>query len=631
MAEGTILMPTACSVCFQKFNTPRILPCSHTFCQTCLDKHIKYSQEKTKGLGFSCPLCRDFITAPGVLGQHAPEKWSEHFPINKFVASLIEKNDDSISAGILCEVCKTDGKEETATTWCKNCESTFCETCFLIHKKFNPLQKHDFVSLQNPSTPVEPVEFFPEHCKTHPKCKVDLFCRDHQVSSCALCIPALHQTCKHIGSIEEEAATKSDLIKIRSKGLLKQIKEECAHLEQIVKDGQSNVEEIDDKADLASAMVRNSCKRCVKHLKETEEKQLNLIAKLSKDSKLKLETSIEEFENRKTYLRKCQKTIEDALENGDDVQTLIWYSLMTENVNELKKKELKTIRMEWTSIPNKKKIAEIETFDKFVGLNVNEKVSKKPESVNTVPNHLQLHKQNEWEYKESDIRGGVFLPDGCLVLADFLSKRCAVFSDKGVLKREVKFTHSPWGIHYDQNMKVLYVTFKDKMEIKMINLDDLSEIKVFLINSPVTGITNINGKFLVIGQSQLSMLNSDFELLERTDVDGDSDDITTDLHGNTIYSCYDKDTVTKKDRKNKIQFVYQHPNLSGPNGSAVDPNGNIYVCGLVNDNIHVISGDGKLLKILDGFPSPQFIAFQGNSFRFFVVQNKSCVKICELK
>ena len=83
MAEGTILMPTACSVCFQKFNTPRILICSHTFCQTCLDKHIKYSQEKTKGLGFSCPLCRDFITAPGVLGQHAPEKWSEHFPINK--------------------------------------------------------------------------------------------------------------------------------------------------------------------------------------------------------------------------------------------------------------------------------------------------------------------------------------------------------------------------------------------------------------------------------------------------------------------------------------------------------------------------------------------------------------------
>ena len=165
----------------------------------------------------------------------------------------------------------------------------------------------------------------------------------------------------------------------------------------------------------------------------------------------------------------------------------------------------------------------------------------------------------------------------------------------------------------------------------MINLDDLSEIKVFLINSPVTGITNINGKFLVIGQSQLSMLNSDFELLERTDVDDESDDITTDLHGNTIYSCFGNGTVTKKDRKNKIQFVYQHPTLSGPYGLAVDPRGNIYVCGRYSNNIHVISGDGKLLKILDGFPRPQFIAFQCNSFRFFVVQNQSCVKICELK
>ena len=426
MAEGTILMPTVCSVCFQKFNTPRILPCSHTFCQTCLDKHIKSSQEKTKGLGFSCPLCRDFITAPGVLGQHAPEKWSELFPINKFVASLIEKSDDSIPGGILCEVCKTDGKEETATTWCKNCESTFCETCSLIHKKFSPLQKHDFVSLQNPSTPVETVEFFPEHCKTHPKCKVDLFCRDHQVSSCALCIPALHQTCKHIGSIEEEAATKSDLIQIRSRGLLNHIKKECDYLEQIVKDEKSNVEEIDDKADLASVMVRNSCDRCVKHLKEIEEKQLNSIAKLSKDSKLKLETSIEEFVNRKTYLMKCHKMIEDALKNGDDAQTLVLYSLMTENVKEMKKMELKKTNIHWTSVSNKSKIDEIEKLESFVQLNVNQNVTKVPESLDIVPNRSQLKTLIDWKYQESDIRGGVFMPDGSLVIADFILKRCAV-------------------------------------------------------------------------------------------------------------------------------------------------------------------------------------------------------------
>lgn len=86
---------TVCPVCFQKFNIPRILPCSHTFCHDCLDGHIK-SSTKSKPLGFACPLCREFITAPGVVGQCASDKWSEHFPINKLIVSLSGKCNDLI-------------------------------------------------------------------------------------------------------------------------------------------------------------------------------------------------------------------------------------------------------------------------------------------------------------------------------------------------------------------------------------------------------------------------------------------------------------------------------------------------------------------------------------------------------
>lgn len=76
-------------------------------------------------------------------------------------------------------------------------------------------------------------------------------------------------------------------------------------------------------------------------------------------------------------------------------------------------------------------------------------------------------------------------------------------------------------------------------------------------------------------------------------------------------------------------FVYRHQNLESPYGLAVDPVGNIYVCGRSSNNIHVISEDGKTLRILYGFDHPQFIAFQGNSFKFFVVE-ESDVNICEL-
>lgn len=163
----------------------------------------------------------------------------------------------------------------------------------------------------------------------------------------------------------------------------------------------------------------------------------------------------------------------------------------------------------------------------------------------------------------------------------------------------------------------------------MINLQDFANIKTFPVEFAAKGITNVNEKFLIIGDNLLCTLNSDFKVINETDVDDDSDDITSDVSGNIIYSCFMKDTVTKKDKENEIMFVYRHPDLKAPYGLAVDPVGNIYVCGHLSNNIHVISEAGETLRILPGFTRPQFIAFQESCFRFFVVEGEG-VKICEL-
>lgn len=184
-------------------------------------------------------------------------------------------------------------------------------------------------------------------------------------------------------------------------------------------------------------------------------------------------------------------------------------------------------------------------------------------------------------------------------------------------------------MYFDKKMEVFYVALPEKQDIKMINLHDFAEIKTFPVKFQARGITNTNGIFFAIGVKQLCTFNSDFELINETDVNDDSDDITSDASGNIIYSCYRKNTVTKKNKENKIIFVYRHQNLESPYGLAVDPVGNIYVCGRSSNNIHVISEDGKTLRILYGFDHPQFIAFQGNSFKFFVVE-ESDVNICEL-
>lgn len=106
------------------------------------------------------------------------------------------------------------------------------------------------------------------------------------------------------------------------------------------------------------------------------------------------------------------------MEFEDHMQTLLWFSLTKENVEEIKKMEFKNLKIDLTSILCKIKVCEIENFEKFVELNMQEKVTRIPK---VIYNHqIQLHFVKKWAMMRSDIRGGAFLSTGLLILTDSL-------------------------------------------------------------------------------------------------------------------------------------------------------------------------------------------------------------------
>ncbi|XP_075264023.1 tripartite motif-containing protein 59-like [Convolutriloba macropyga] len=64
MASGGIDY-TTCSICLGPFDAPRMLPCGHSFCTTCLQSLIDRDTRK-------CPDCRKVF----------PNRLSQSFPIN---------------------------------------------------------------------------------------------------------------------------------------------------------------------------------------------------------------------------------------------------------------------------------------------------------------------------------------------------------------------------------------------------------------------------------------------------------------------------------------------------------------------------------------------------------------------
>ncbi|OXB70562.1 UNVERIFIED_CONTAM: hypothetical protein H355_002043 [Colinus virginianus] len=76
-----------CSICYSLFEDPRVLPCSHTFCRSCLEGVIQLSSNfsiwRPLRVPLKCPNCRSVVEIPA--------SGTEALPINFALKAIIEK------------------------------------------------------------------------------------------------------------------------------------------------------------------------------------------------------------------------------------------------------------------------------------------------------------------------------------------------------------------------------------------------------------------------------------------------------------------------------------------------------------------------------------------------------------
>ena len=58
-----------CTICFDNFKDAKVLPCLHSFCQSCISRHYEVYRLKN-GNRLSCPTCRELLPMPqnGIVG-----------------------------------------------------------------------------------------------------------------------------------------------------------------------------------------------------------------------------------------------------------------------------------------------------------------------------------------------------------------------------------------------------------------------------------------------------------------------------------------------------------------------------------------------------------------------------------
>ncbi|EGC29710.1 hypothetical protein DICPUDRAFT_99751 [Dictyostelium purpureum] len=116
-----------CSICYELFDKPIILPCSHNFCKLCIENMITGQKNNTS---FSCPFCRGEVKLN--------EKGVDGLPINCHLLTAVEKlKNANAFCPKFCDSCSS----KKITKKCETCSIFLCKTCDSIHSIKNPSHK----------------------------------------------------------------------------------------------------------------------------------------------------------------------------------------------------------------------------------------------------------------------------------------------------------------------------------------------------------------------------------------------------------------------------------------------------------------------------------------------------------
>lgn len=122
MSANTVEELSQCKLCSNRQQRPRMLPCQHTFCQSCLQALVQPASEAV-----DCPTCGKQVNL-----RAAGPDGILYLPTNLYLVSLLKSLEQEVTSGAndqSCSKCKTIG----STSECRHCLQGFCTVCWSHH------------------------------------------------------------------------------------------------------------------------------------------------------------------------------------------------------------------------------------------------------------------------------------------------------------------------------------------------------------------------------------------------------------------------------------------------------------------------------------------------------------------
>ncbi|XP_070572077.1 tripartite motif-containing protein 2-like [Ptychodera flava] len=295
-----------CTICLEQFKSPKILPCLHTFCESCLVTLVE--KEGT----LNCPECRQ---------QHeVPDGGVPAMKGNFFMKNLIEIFKQRLAsvkgAEIKCEGCQ----ENTASHRCMECKQYLCNSCIKVHKNLLLTRTHKVMTIEEYETAksASPVAIeVVEYCSIHVENKIEFFCETCKVPVCTNCTIVKHRIPEHVHIDLKDAA---DEYLTELKAMVDKLKVKEREAEKSKTQAKQRHSKLTEQCSTEERKVRMKAEEIIKKIKSEEQR---LIEELKSIYKIKLKNAtadIDEMELKHGNIKSACSCIETLMRHGNAVQ-----------------------------------------------------------------------------------------------------------------------------------------------------------------------------------------------------------------------------------------------------------------------------------------------------------------------
>ncbi|VDI13717.1 Hypothetical predicted protein [Mytilus galloprovincialis] len=530
-----------CAICLETLKTPKVLPCSHLFCEVCISEYIISTANKPGQKTYNCPVCRVEIEINNPTSHNST--WVHDLPTAEGCQKKYT-NRPTMQNKQQCYPCeRSENVLIDATVWCSNCGEALCQKCCDLHRRFRTTTTHKTFPIT--TTTNEDFTFLAEtneFCSKHETKPLDVYCIDHSVPCCVVCLTVNHRTCE-VKCIEELNDVKAENIEL----FLTELEDVRCTLSKLIKLKAKNKESLKlsfqtiekDAISTTTNLKKRMDDLCQEFIKNSSLMQDDLLSEL--------DNVIKQAQEHALLLDNLASRLKTVNSFGSRSQTLI----AKQNIKlELAKKEtnVKSLLSENQVIEvssDFKEILEALTKMEMLGkisiskdtIKISDKYNKQSNNL-FKPNHVQLETvslklRSILEDTKKNFMCGVCLTsEKCVLVCS--AGQCEIINirtNQIVTSVFFKQVSKPKRICYDKSSEHLYVTCHSSRVICCeIKEDSIKQIQSHLFEgSSICGIDMFDTKFYIMSNNVLQTPDMQNPIVfMKTDASGVSDDLAVD-------------------------------------------------------------------------------------------------------